>query len=279
MNKNIIAPLVIVVLIAIGLVFFGARTPAGPVACTMEAKLCPDGSAVGRAGPLCEFAPCPPSDSNSTGTTEAKLNQSVNAFGVGVTPLAVLEDSRCPTDVVCIQAGTVRANMRISDEIETMEKIMALGESVSFGNIDIVFDRVAPAPVSTREIEQSDYRFSFIIKKHDEPAPGNESGSGVRGKVLLGPTCPVMRDPPDPQCADKPYATTIQVIKAGSPVSSPFATTKSDTEGKYEISLPPGAYSLQPSSGAVFPRCTAKEVTIIPATMLEADLSCDTGIR
>lgn len=31
----------------------------GPVACTMEAKICPDGTAVGRTGPNCEFAPCP----------------------------------------------------------------------------------------------------------------------------------------------------------------------------------------------------------------------------
>ena len=30
-----------------------------PVACTMEAKVCPDGSAVGRSGPNCEFADCP----------------------------------------------------------------------------------------------------------------------------------------------------------------------------------------------------------------------------
>jgi putative hemolysin len=29
------------------------------VVCTMEAKLCPDGSSVGRSGPNCEFAPCP----------------------------------------------------------------------------------------------------------------------------------------------------------------------------------------------------------------------------
>lgn len=29
-----------------------------PVACTMEAKLCPDGSYVGRTGPNCEFH-CP----------------------------------------------------------------------------------------------------------------------------------------------------------------------------------------------------------------------------
>lgn len=37
------------------------------VTCTMEAKLCPDGSSVGRSGPKCEFAPCPTAD-----TTPAK---------------------------------------------------------------------------------------------------------------------------------------------------------------------------------------------------------------
>jgi hypothetical protein len=29
------------------------------IACTMDAKMCPDGSYVGRIGPRCEFAPCP----------------------------------------------------------------------------------------------------------------------------------------------------------------------------------------------------------------------------
>jgi len=33
------------------------------VGCTMEAKLCPDGSSVGRSGPKCEFAACPQGDS------------------------------------------------------------------------------------------------------------------------------------------------------------------------------------------------------------------------
>lgn len=35
------------------------KTLEEPVACTLEAKICPDGSAVGRVGPSCEFAPCP----------------------------------------------------------------------------------------------------------------------------------------------------------------------------------------------------------------------------
>ncbi len=29
------------------------------IACTMDAKVCPDGSAVGRTGPNCEFEKCP----------------------------------------------------------------------------------------------------------------------------------------------------------------------------------------------------------------------------
>jgi uncharacterized protein len=41
-----------------------------PIACTAEAKLCPDGSAVGRVGPDCEFAECP---TNKT-TTELQKN-------------------------------------------------------------------------------------------------------------------------------------------------------------------------------------------------------------
>ncbi|PCC69560.1 hypothetical protein SAMN02745121_06367 [Nannocystis exedens] len=36
-----------------------AENPDGPKACTKEAKVCPDGSTVGRIGPNCEFAPCP----------------------------------------------------------------------------------------------------------------------------------------------------------------------------------------------------------------------------
>ena len=36
-----------------------ASPSTSPKACTMDAKICPDGSSVGRSGPNCEFAPCP----------------------------------------------------------------------------------------------------------------------------------------------------------------------------------------------------------------------------
>jgi hypothetical protein len=35
------------------------RSAAGATACTMEAMICPDGSAVSRTGPDCSFPACP----------------------------------------------------------------------------------------------------------------------------------------------------------------------------------------------------------------------------
>lgn len=64
-NKAIVLAIVAVVFIAGGILYIYNPTPTevgdtkGGVVCTMEAKLCPDGSYVGRSGPNCEFAPCP----------------------------------------------------------------------------------------------------------------------------------------------------------------------------------------------------------------------------
>ncbi len=103
--------------------------------------------------------------------------------------------------------------------------------------------------------------------------------SGVFGKVLLGPICPVTKDPPDPNCADKPYQTSVQVILIGSPKSSPFAVVESDESGNYKVMLPPGEYGLQAVGKLPFPFCETKEVTIEPSILQGTNLSCDTGIR
>jgi len=53
----------IILIILAGLIgaWFGLKLiiDEEPVACTMDAKQCPDGSYVGRVPPECEFAPCP----------------------------------------------------------------------------------------------------------------------------------------------------------------------------------------------------------------------------
>lgn len=66
-NKQIyIIAILVVAILGIGAFVFLSQNKAGQVACTMEAKICPDGSAVGRSGPKCEFAPCPETSSVPT---------------------------------------------------------------------------------------------------------------------------------------------------------------------------------------------------------------------
>lgn len=54
---------VVITSIVGGAYFFGKLpikpTDNNPKACTLEAKICPDGSVVGRSGPNCEFTQCP----------------------------------------------------------------------------------------------------------------------------------------------------------------------------------------------------------------------------
>ncbi len=51
---------------------FPSPTAPQGISCTMEAKLCPDGSAVGRVPPDCEYAPCP--KTNPTPGSSACVN-------------------------------------------------------------------------------------------------------------------------------------------------------------------------------------------------------------
>lgn len=60
------------------------------IGCTMEARLCPDGSAVGRSGPRCEFAPCP-----EVPASDGRISVSSPATGSSVkSPLAIRGEAR-----------------------------------------------------------------------------------------------------------------------------------------------------------------------------------------
>ena len=157
-----------------------ASAPQG-VACTAEAKLCPDGSYVGRTGPNCEFAACPGATTTATTTPGGGRG--------GILPYT----------------------------------------------------------------------------------------SGIAGTVMLGPTCPVMRNPPDPACADKPYQTMVVIFRASDPVHA-FTFTQSDTAGNFAVSLPPGEYRVGAGESSL-PRCAQVPATVEAAGYTEVRISCDTGIR
>ncbi|HTW96235.1 MAG TPA: hypothetical protein VMD74_01070 [Candidatus Methylomirabilis sp.] len=70
-----------------------------PVACTLEAKLCPDGSYVGRTGPHCEFAACPDNSSSTTPPIPAPDGQSGISGTSLLGPTCPVE--RIPPDPAC----------------------------------------------------------------------------------------------------------------------------------------------------------------------------------
>ena len=115
--------------------------------------------------------------------------------------------------------------------------------------------------------------------------PGEGSGggilpyqSGIRGTVMMGPTCPVERDPPDPNCADKPLSTTVAIYRASNRTNA-FAVLQSDKEGKFSASLPPGAYVVTAGGESMLPRCNPVEISVGPSSYVTTTISCDTGIR
>jgi len=69
MNKILITAGAILLLALLGWAGwnYGLRPEEGTV-CTQDAKLCPDGSSVGRTGPNCEFAACPEPEEDSEET-------------------------------------------------------------------------------------------------------------------------------------------------------------------------------------------------------------------
>lgn len=72
MNTNInkILFVIFAILIVGGISYMAYTSPHStePVFCTADAKMCPDGSYVGRTGPRCEFAACPGASNESLKT-------------------------------------------------------------------------------------------------------------------------------------------------------------------------------------------------------------------
>jgi len=137
-------------------------------ACTQEALECPDGSYVGRTGPRCEFAPCPGGVGDVT-LGEVGVGKTVFINGVRITLHEIVEDSRCPADVVCIWAGRVVARVTLESntdkETRTIESNAAV---VLFDSYQISIKSIKPSKVaSTPEPKPTDYLITFQVKENE----------------------------------------------------------------------------------------------------------------
>jgi hypothetical protein len=79
----------------------------------------------------------------------------------------VVEDSRCPSDVECVQEGqaVIELNLFEADRGPHHLQLTTGTEGAHFEGYLVKLLKVSPTPISTEKIEFSDYRVTLIITK------------------------------------------------------------------------------------------------------------------
>ena len=102
---------------------------------------------------------------------------------------------------------------------------------------------------------------------------GGGTATGLRGKVMRGPTQPVCRvnDP----CEEPARGVRLVFYRSGKAVAR--ATT--NQKGWYRVTLRPGSYTVGTQNPRVSKNLTPKTATVPTSTVRRVDFDIDTGLR
>ena len=109
----------------------------------------------------CATVPLPKSSGDTSGLSWARIGETVNVGGPSVTPLKLVEDSRCPPGVQCVWAGRVVVSATISTPTMKLTRDLTLGEPFQVADGALVLTEVQPGPTRDAGTASSDYRFGF----------------------------------------------------------------------------------------------------------------------
>jgi hypothetical protein len=102
-------------------------------------------------------------------------------------------------------------------------------------------------------------------------------GSGIQGRVTLGPLCPV--EVAGSPCPDAPFAATITVRR---PDGGPVLGTDTGPDGRFRIPLPPGTYTIEAEplrQNDIARMLPLAPVSVRPGAYTTVAISFDSGIR
>lgn len=102
------------------------------------------------------------------------------------------------------------------------------------------------------------------------------TGSGIRGRVLAGPACPVVVE--ESPCPPTPIEADIRVLDVGG--ETEVATGRSDAEGNFRIPLEPGEYVVEVAAEAGgIGGAKPVSITVPEGEFTQVTLHYDTGVR
>lgn len=94
----------------------------------------------------------------------ARLGQTVYVDGPRVTPLKLIEDSRCPMNARCIWAGRVVLRAKVQGGAWQREIDLTLGEPVQVADGGLTLVSVTPERRTDKPVTSGDYRFAFTFQ-------------------------------------------------------------------------------------------------------------------
>jgi len=90
---------------------------------------------------------------------------SIQGAPVSVRFVAVIEDSRCPTDTTCVWAGEVKVQIEILERARDARAVeLKLNESANAGGRAVTLVQVEPQPRSNVRIAANGYRATLKIE-------------------------------------------------------------------------------------------------------------------
>lgn len=98
---------------------------------------------------------------SSDGVSRARFDETANVGGPRVTPLTLIEDSRCPQDVQCVWAGQVRITARIDTGAGSSVRELTSGKPIPVADGTLELVEVMPAKKADIPLYRDDYRFGF----------------------------------------------------------------------------------------------------------------------
>jgi hypothetical protein len=100
-------------------------------------------------------------------TVTMGLGDTATVNGNTLKAMHVFEDSRCPSDVQCIQAGRVVVAISVESPSGLSTYELPLGQTYTTEALEITLDEVTPYPISTHKTTDEEYSFTFTIVPHD----------------------------------------------------------------------------------------------------------------